>query len=166
MPSKFYFCINLDITWGIKRCPSNTGPITKSYKCSTQITRSSALALEIWENTNKKNEIKEETAELQILVEIELNSIIKLASTAKAESSTLHNKVRELQTKVAFLEEELKEKSKQCENLQQQVDELNFKDIGAEMISDPKRQNLKRMTKIHKTFEFRQSNCGITLCLI
>lgn len=96
----------------------------------------SALALEIWENTNKKNEIKEETVELQRLIEIELNSIIKLASTAKAESSTLHNKVRELQSKVAHLEEELKE----CENLQQQVDELNFKDIDAEMISEPKRQ--------------------------
>lgn len=100
----------------------------------------SALALEIWENTNKKNEIKEETVELQRLIEIELNSIIKLASTAKAESSTLHNKVRELQSKVAHLEEELKDKSKQCENLQQQVDELNFKDIDAEMISEPKRQ--------------------------
>lgn len=100
----------------------------------------SALALEIWENTNKKNEIKEETVELQRLIEIELNSIIKLASTAKAESSTLHNKVRELQSKVAHLEEELNDKSKQCENLQQQVDELNFKDIDAEMISEPKRQ--------------------------
>lgn len=71
----------------------------------------SALALEIWENTNKKNEIKEETVELQRLIEIELNSIIKLASTAKAESSTLHNKVRELQSKVAHLEEELKDKA-------------------------------------------------------
>lgn len=97
----------------------------------------SALALEIWENTNKKNKIKEETVEL---IEIELNSIIKLASTAKAESSTPHSKVRELQSKVAHLEEELKDKSKQCENLQQQVDELNFKDIDAEMISEPKRQ--------------------------
>lgn len=102
--------------------------------------KKSALALEIWESTNKKNEIKEEMVELQRLIEIELNSIIKLASTAKAESSTLHNKVRELQSKVAHLEEELKDKSKQCENLQQQVDELNFKDIDAEMISEPKRQ--------------------------
>lgn len=100
----------------------------------------SAVALQIWENTNKKNEIKEETVELQRLIEIELNSIIKLASTAKAESSILHNKLRELQTKVAHLEEEIKDKNKQCENPQQQVDELNFKDIEAEMISEPKGQ--------------------------
>lgn len=100
----------------------------------------SAVALQIWENTNKKNEIKEETVELQRLIEIELNSIIKLASTAKAESSILHNKLRELQTKVAHLEKEIKDKNKQCENPQQQVDELNFKDIEAEMISEPKGQ--------------------------
>lgn len=99
----------------------------------------SAVALQIWENT-KKNEIKEETVELRRLIEIELNSIIKLASTAKAESSILHNKLRELQTKVAHLEEEIKDKNKQCENLQQQVDKLNFKDIEAEMISEPKGQ--------------------------
>lgn len=35
----------------------------------------SAVALQIWENTNKKNEIKEETVELQRLIEIELNSL-------------------------------------------------------------------------------------------
>ncbi|XP_062617113.1 uncharacterized protein LOC134278829 [Saccostrea cucullata] len=102
----------------------------------------SALAIQIWENADQKKEIKEETVELQRLIEIELNSIINLASNAKAESSILHNKLRELQSKVAHLEEEIREKHKQCEFLQQQVDELNFKDINieAEMISAPKQQ--------------------------
>lgn len=70
-----------------------------------------------------------------------------------------------MQTKVAHLEEEIKDKKKQCENLQQQVDELNFKDIEAEMISEPNGQ-LESETdekKILNTFEFMQSNCGITL---
>lgn len=45
-----------------------------------------------------------------------------------------------MKTKVAHLDEEISGKNKQCENLQHQVDELNFKDIEAEMISEPKGQ--------------------------